>query len=180
MDEIIILQLVKEHNTFNFDSGENALDEYLKKYAFENSERGISRAWIALLKSTIDCIVGYYTLSSCHIEHLELSKKDQRGLPKYHIPAIRIGRLAIDKKFQGLGYGAILLYNAIFRIVLISKEVGIRLILVDAKHEQAKKFYMKFGFAALPDNPLKLILPIKSVLALENEQKAKVSLVELV
>jgi GNAT superfamily N-acetyltransferase len=158
-----VIPLSSELQIHDFSSGESILDDYLKKFALENSERGISRAWVALNDDTLQKVLGYYTLSSAHLEHHELPKNHQRGLPKYPIPAIRIGRLAIDTSIQGQRYGEALLYNALFRILQVSKEIGIRYILVDAKHDKAKKFYSKFGFIHLPDRPLKLILPIKTL-----------------
>ncbi len=167
-NQIQIFPISIEHNWVDFYSGEPALDEYLKKFALENGERGLSRAWVALLANKV---IGYYTLSSAHLELFELPKKAQRGLPKYPIPAIRIGRLAVDCSMQGQGFGGCLLFNALHRILSVATEIGIRLIFVDAKHEMAKSFYLKYGFSPLPMNPLKLILPVKTVSLLVSDRK---------
>jgi predicted GNAT family N-acyltransferase len=87
----------------------------------------------------------------------------QKKLPKYPVPIVRIGRLAVDNSMQGKGVGASLLKDALQRCVMVSKEVGIFAVVVEAKHEKAKRFYLKYGFSEFNDEPLNLFLPIKTI-----------------
>ena len=82
------------------------------------------------------------------------------------MPVIRIGRLAVDQTMQGKGVGDSLLMDALYRSLKFSKEVGIFAVVVDAKHDKAKAFYLKYGFSEFHDEPLELFLPVKTILDL--------------
>lgn len=108
-------------------------------------------------------MVGYYTLASASVPLTGLSDALRRKLPRYGaIPAIRLGRLAVDREFQARGLGGALLVNALRRA--IAAEIPGAVMLVDAKDQQAAAFYRHHGFLALQDAPLTLFLPLASVL----------------
>jgi GNAT superfamily N-acetyltransferase len=85
------------------------------------------------------------------------------GFPVKKVPAILIGRLAVDKKFKGQGYGAKTLAEALQKAKSVSREIGIKLIIVDALNEGAKNFYKKFGFDEFDNEPMKLFLEMATV-----------------
>ncbi|MEK7832003.1 MAG: GNAT family N-acetyltransferase [Acidobacteriota bacterium] len=140
-----------------FDCGEADLNEYLKNFAGQHSRKNQSRTFIAVEESS-NRIWGYYTLSSASIA-VEVVPEN---LPRHPIPVALLGRLAIDLEKRGQGLGSILLADAIQRVVTISEQIGVYAIVVDALHEQARNFYLHFGFRELLDNPLHLFLSLKA------------------
>jgi GNAT superfamily N-acetyltransferase len=148
----------------DFDCGITELNDYLKKYARQNHERGIAKTFVALLNTGDKTIVGYYSTSMAEIRRESFPENYRRRLPRYPIPAMRIGKLAVDKSVQGKGLGKELLMQAFGSVVRLSSEVGIFAVTVDAFDEQAKQFYLKYGFIPLEDNERSLFLPMKTIL----------------
>lgn len=157
------LPLQKKHDRKQFDCGSEELNQYLKKYAKQNDKKGISKAYVATQAITPGVIDGYYTISTCTIEFDSLPEDTARRLPNYPIPAVLIGRLAVDLNCQGGGLGEELLVNALSRIVTVSEEVGIYAVRVDAINEGAKQFYLKYEFIPFINEPLSLFLPLKTI-----------------
>lgn len=141
-----------------FSCGNQDLDNYLKKYSLKNDIAGISKTYL-MLENEKD-IVGYFSINNYSISYNSLSSKQRYRweLPKYEIPCALISRLAIQKSKHGLGLGKKILKQALHQIYEISKNIGIYLILVDAIDENAKSFYLKYGFALFPDNTNRLFL----------------------
>lgn len=133
-----------------FRCGEEALDRYLQRQARQDMRRGLSVAHV-LLDEERGRIAGYYTLSSEVIERGELPAELERGLGRNRVfPAILLGRLAVDLEYQGKGLGRELLLDALYRALEISrKSVGAVAVLVDALHERAQEFYIRYGFEQL-------------------------------
>lgn len=110
-------------------------------------------------------VAGYYTLASTAVRLPELSAAAVRKLPRYPlIPATLLGRLAIDQRFQGKGYGRFLLADALHRAV--RSEIASFAVIVDAKDESARRFYERESFLPLPDQPMKLFRPMSDIEAL--------------
>nr|WP_291514187.1 GNAT family N-acetyltransferase [Abyssibacter sp.] len=106
-------------------------------------------------------VLGYYTLSAFSVELTDLPHDLTRKLPKYPlVPSMLIGRLAVDQRCHGEGFGAYLLADALKRILNLANEIGIAFVIVDAKNDQAHRFYQRFGFASCLDAPQRLYLPI--------------------
>ena len=158
-----IERLSKHHKRDLFDCGEPVLDEYLKRFARQNSDDGIARAFVAVTDDGSKRVLGYYTLSSSHIGFEEIPASSRKRIPRYPVPAVRIGRLAVDQSMHGYGLGGILLIDALRRSLRVAEEIAVRAVVVDAKHEQAKAFYQHFGFSELVDKPLNLFLPIRTI-----------------
>jgi predicted GNAT family N-acyltransferase len=107
-------------------------------------------------------IAGYYTLAATSLLLAELPADLGKKLPRYpSVPAIRMGRLAVDQAFRGQGLGGALLADALVRCV--RSEIAAFALMVDAKHELAAGLYLHHGFIALPDTPLSLFLPLATV-----------------
>jgi predicted GNAT family N-acyltransferase len=157
------LSLQKKHNRTKFDCGNEELNQYLRKYAKQNDQKGISKTYVATKPPSSPTIDGYYTISTSTITFTSLPEDIARKLPNYPIPAILIGRLAVDLNCQGEGLGEELLVNALNRIVQISEEVGIYAVRVDAIDERAKQFYLKYEFISFVDQPLSLFLALKTI-----------------
>lgn len=105
---------------------------------------------------------GYYTLSSTSVNLAELPDQVARKLPRYRlVPATLLGRLAVDRRQQGKGYGRFLLADALYRIV--RSEIASFAVIVEAKDDNARRFYERESFLPLPDQPMKLFRPIADI-----------------
>lgn len=144
----------------DFSCGVNSLDSFFVKHAFLNDQIGYGKTFVALEKNNV---VGFFTLSSAQIEFESMPKDLNYSLPRYPIPAIRIARLAVSKKYQGKGFGKALLKEAFAKIVYASINVGVRIVLVDAK-ETSKTFYEQFGFQLLKEDSLTYFISMSTVL----------------
>ncbi len=149
--------LQESHQIHGFDCGSNSLNERLAKRAIKNQESGASRTFVICSQHKV---VGYYTLASGSVERLSSPKSVSRNMPE-SIPVTILGRLAIDKQFQHQRLGSALLKDAIQRTALIAKDVGVRALLVHALDDQAKAFYLQYGFIESPIDCLTLFLSCK-------------------
>jgi ribosomal protein S18 acetylase RimI-like enzyme len=146
------------HDRSTFRCGEEALDRYLQTQATQDIRRRMANCFVAIEMDT-DLIAGYYTLSSASIPIVDLPPEYTKRLPRYPtLPAVRIGRLAVDQRFQGRGLGAALLADAAHRAM--HADVAAFTLLVDAKNEQAVAFYKRHGFRPLVSLPMTLFLPL--------------------
>lgn len=151
--------LCATHDKEAFCCGEAALDEYLKRYARQDQNRDLSRTFVAVEPGQRQ-VAGYYSLSSASIGPSSVPPEELKGLPKYDVPVVLLGRLAVDQRCQGLGLGEALLLDACHRTRRLSEEVGIRALVVHALHPRARGFYLRYGFLPHADNELHLYLPI--------------------
>ena len=163
---LIIRSLDASHNRAGFDCGTDLLNDFLCKTARQHKEKGLSNTFVLLDENDPANILGFFTLSFLEIDLSSLPPEQARRLPKTsRLPAAKLARLAVDRRCQGKGYGAILLADAVKRIVATVKESGgIVGLFVDAKDEKAGQFYLHFGFIALQDSPLSLFLPLRTLL----------------
>ena len=151
--------LAPNHDCSKFSSGESILDTWLKKYGSHNAEQGYSAVFVCTDKN--DSVVGYYCLSGYIIDKKLQSAKNA---PK-QIPALLLGRLAVDKNYQGQGLGHDLLKDAMIRAASVSKDAGIHTLVVHAKNEAVSEFYKRFGFDNISANDnLVLHLPIQDII----------------
>lgn len=148
------------HDRSQFDSGSPALNRYLREQVSQDVRRRVAACFVALADE--QRIAGYYTLSSASVPLTGLPDDVRRKLPRYAaVPAIRMGRLAVDAAFKGHGLGGALLVNALRRAA--GAEIPAAVLVVDAKDEQAVAFYAHHGFIGLADSPLALFLPLACV-----------------
>ena len=156
--EFTIELLNKNHNREKFDCGEESLNNFLKQFARQNSEKGFGRTFVAVLPNESD-VLGYYTLSSGSVAFDIVPEK----LPRYPIPTAHLGRLATDLSMLGQRLGELLLIDALARTVAISDELGIYVVELFALTENTKQFYLKYGFVELKDDEKHLYLPIATL-----------------
>jgi len=146
----IIVPFDKKYGRNGFDCGVPALNNYLKTQASQDIRNHYNVTFVAL--GAEDKITGFYTLSNASASLSQIPHGTQKKLPKYpDVPAIRLGRLAVDKSAQGTGVGKALLADAILQSL---KFPAWALMLVDAKDAQASVFYQKHGFIALGNEGL--------------------------
>jgi ribosomal protein S18 acetylase RimI-like enzyme len=158
----LIEKLSRRHDRTGFGCGKAPLNDFLTKYAGQNADLGISQTYVAVRPGS-QRIEGYYTVLSGAVEFAHLPEAARRQQPRYPVPVAHIGRLAVDRAAQGLGLGRLLLLDAMERIVRASGSIGIHAIEVWAKDEEAKRFYLKYGFAELLDDPHHLYISVKTV-----------------
>ncbi len=151
--------LTGSHAASEFDCGNNVLNDWLIKRALKNQNSGASRTFVVCKDNKV---VGYYALASGSVERMAASKPIARNMPE-PIPVMVLGRLAIDVRMQGQKLGSALLKDALLRTLSVSKNVGIRAMLVHAISEDAKRFYLSYGFQISPIDPMTLMLPIKHI-----------------
>jgi GNAT superfamily N-acetyltransferase len=145
-----------DDNTTDFSSGEESLDRYLADRALTNHLADLARCYVCLDAET-DRVLGYYTLSAVAVLHADLPGKVRRNAPN-PVPAVLLGRLAIDATAQGSGLGRLLVRDAILSTMAAADRVGVRILLVHALHEQAATFYEALGFTRSPTDALHLYL----------------------
>jgi len=148
------------HDRNQFDSGSTALNRYLCEQVSQDMRRRVTACFVAVDDDAH--VAGYYTLSTASVPLLDLPETLRRKLPRYDsVPAVRMGRLAVDLAFQGQGLGAALLISALKRSA--RSDIASAIFFVDAKDDQAASFYKKYGFAPFIDTPLGLFLPLSTV-----------------
>jgi GNAT superfamily N-acetyltransferase len=149
-------KLFPQHDLSRFDSGEPVLDDWLRRRALQNEESGASRTYVTCVGKRV---VGYYTLAVAAVAHVEAPGRVRRNMPD-PVPAMVLGRLAVDKIYQGQGIGTGLLRDAVLRTMQAADIAGIRTILVHSISENAKRFYEKYGFVASPVDPLTVMITV--------------------
>jgi GNAT superfamily N-acetyltransferase len=152
------------HDREAFHSGEPALDDYLRTKAAQHQARRVSRTFVLTDSSEPTRILGYYSLSNAQIARDEIDAADARALPMHPVPAVLLARLAVGRSQQGKKFGQWLLMDAIKRCALVGQQSGVYALLVDAKNGDAKRFYERFGFAAVGSSPMTLYLPLETAL----------------
>lgn len=154
----------------DFDCGIVELNDYLQRYAKQNHKRGVAKTWVLVNSDNQRIPIGYYSISMAELQRENLPDEVKKGFPRYPLPVIRIGKLAVDKRWQGKNLGELLLIDVFRRGIKISQDIGVIGFLVDAINERAKRFYLKYGFTALVDFPLSLFLPITRISSLISNQ----------
>jgi GNAT superfamily N-acetyltransferase len=145
--------LDKKHRREDFDCGNEILNNYLKNQAGQDIKRKLCVCFV-LSEREKNTIQGYYTLSNNSIPLSSFSEEIQKKLPKGYlsIPTTLLGRLAIDKNYQGKGIGKIVLIDALKRCYEISQKIGSFAIVMDPIDEEAETCYKKYDFIKLPDS----------------------------
>lgn len=153
-----IIPLTGDHDRQRFDCGREELNDWLRKVARQHQDKGLSKTFVAIDEAQPTQICAYYALTLAELENRNLPDAWRKKLPR-RIPGIRLGRLAIDQRFQNKGLGELLLIDALTRARRIYTEAGGIGLFVDAIDQNAAGYYLRFGFEVSPDNPLLLFLP---------------------
>lgn len=157
-----VAPLDASHERNEFRCGSASLDRYLREQVTQDIRRRVAACFVALTGE--QRIAGYYTLASASLLLADLPVSIGKRLPRYPtVPAVRMGRLAVDEAFIGQGLGGALLADALERA--IRSEIAAYALMVDAKDDTAATFYRHHGFIPLPETPLTLFLPLATVQA---------------
>lgn len=157
--------LERHHRLDEFECGEPALDEWLMRHARSAHGTGSARVFVATLEDG-ETVVGYYALAAAQVAPDAATERSLKGQPRTRpVPAILLARLAVDREHQRARLGRSLLQDVLLRCLDAAEAIGARVLLVHAKHEGAKAWYMKFGFEESPTDPLHLLMLLKDVRA---------------
>ncbi|HVB59200.1 MAG TPA: GNAT family N-acetyltransferase [Candidatus Acidoferrales bacterium] len=148
--------LAPGHDISTFDCGVPDLNDWLKKRALANEKSGASRTYVVCSAGKV---VGYYALANGGVALAKTQGRVRRNMPD-PLPVMIVGRLAVERSWQGRNIGWSLLRDAILRTIQAAEIGGIRAILVHAISEDAKRFYERYGFAASPVDPMTLMVTI--------------------
>src|SRR5229473_5938032 len=164
----IVIRRLDEHDEVeNFDCGDDALNNYLKRHAWTNQEKSsIGVSYVALDEDAPRAVLGYFTVAMASVPRNAFPKKYVRGLPPYDLPLILLARLAVDRRFSGKGLGHALISEA-FKIALrVADDVGCRCIITDA-YPNRTAWYARYGFVPLEggveDGPQRMFLDIRTI-----------------
>jgi GNAT superfamily N-acetyltransferase len=153
----------KQHDRSSFICGVDSLDDYIKTRASQELKKRVSIPYV-LTDSPERQVMGYYCLSSYSIASTELDESIAKKFPRYPLlPAVLLGRLAVDSRHQGKGYGDLLVTDALKRSLELSKQLASFAVVVDAINQGASIFYQQHGFIEFPDDLMKLYLSIETI-----------------
>ena len=143
-----------------FDCGQPDLNRYLQRYAWNNQRANSAQTYVVCAASAL---AGYYSLSVAGVDYASAPERITRGLARHPVPVLLLARLAVDRAFQGQGVGTALLKDALLRTLQAADIAGIRAVIVHAKNEAARQWYLRFGFEPGPVAPLQLFLLLKDI-----------------
>lgn len=149
--------LTSAHDLEGFDCGNPALNDWLERRALGNQSTGTSRTWVITTTDADRVVVAFYASATASVLRSSAPKPWARNQPG-EIPAILLGRLAVDIRHAGRGLGAALLKHFMLKALDVSRAVGVRLVLVHAKDRDAAQFYARYGFIPSPLDPLTMMM----------------------
>ena len=152
------VMLAEEHVCGDFDCGHSLLNDWLRRYAFQNQRANAAKTFVVCQGRQV---IGYYSLAVGAVDHGTATARVRKGLARHPIPVMVLTRLAVDLHHQGEKIGRCLLRDAILRTLRAADLAGIRAIFVEAKDERVREFYKRFGFEQSPIHSLQLMLLIK-------------------
>ncbi|MEW6729069.1 MAG: GNAT family N-acetyltransferase [Pseudomonadota bacterium] len=146
-----------------FDCGQPALNHFLQRYALINQKADSAQTFVCCLRGDV---VGFYSLAVGSVEPAHTPTRVHKGLARHPVPVMLLARLAVDRRHQGKGLGKALLKDALLRTLQAADIAGIRCLLVHAKDEAARQWYLSWDFEPSPTDPYHLFLLIKDLKAL--------------
>lgn len=149
--------LTANHDIESFDCDDEALNEWLNRSAPRNQQEGSSRTWVVDHDGRV---VAFYASSTAVVTRIEATRRAARNQPD-PLPAMLLGRLAVDRNHQGKGLAAALLKHFLLTALDVAALTGVRVVLVHAKDTQAASFYRHFGFEPSPIDDLTLMLLVR-------------------
>jgi predicted N-acetyltransferase YhbS len=153
-------RLDADHDLAAFDSGNDELDDWLRRHAFAAQQMDSARTFVLTRGNRV---LGYFSLTMGSVIRADAPAKLVRGLPAYPIGMVLLARLAVDRTEQGTGLGATLLAEALRKAVAAGEAAAARLVVVDAVDDNAAHFYERFGFVRAPEHDLRLYRRMKDI-----------------
>jgi GNAT superfamily N-acetyltransferase len=151
------------HDASKFESGNEALDRWLIRYAGQSERRDAARTFVI---ADAGVVIGYYALLAGELDHQQATEQTRKGMSRhYPIPVAVLARLAVDHRHQHRGLGATLLRDALRRATLASEQLAVRAVVVHAIDDPAARFYEHFGFRPLSATPRTLMVTLAELRA---------------
>ena len=151
------------YSFFSPSCGDASLDRYIREQASQDVKRGLASVFVITAKDDPKQILAYYTLSSRELKLDQVPQEIAKKAGKYgHVSVTLLGRMAVAEKYKGTGLGALTLMNAFHKSLLAATDVASLAVFVEAIDSDAANFYRKF-FIELPEDKLKLLLPMKTI-----------------
>jgi GNAT superfamily N-acetyltransferase len=146
-----------------FRCGSQPLDDWLKRYSLINQRAGMTTTFVTTVDDAGE-VIGFYSLATGGIDHQDAPARVTKGVPKHPIPVIVLARLAVHEDHQGQQLGRGLLRDALVRVSNAAEEIGVRALLIHAKNDEARDFYLSHAeFEPSPVDPLQLFLLLKDL-----------------
>lgn len=145
-----------KHDLSTFDCGEPSLNAWLKDRAPRNQGTGATRTFVLVRDGKV---IAYHALAAGSVHRAAATARARRNMPE-PVPALVLGRLAVDLGWQNKGLGGELLRDAVLRAVQAADMVGIRVLLVHALSEEARAFYVRRGFRPSPLDPMTVMITL--------------------
>jgi GNAT superfamily N-acetyltransferase len=159
----VIEKLARDHDLSRFDCSNEALNVWLKRFAWTNVQNDAARVYVVHRRDRV--VAGYHALTAGSVSRAEAPERIGRGLAAHPIGVVVLGRLAVDRAHQGQGLGVSLLQDALLRSEQAAGTVGVRAVLVQAIDRSARSFYLRFGFSPSPVDEMRLMLLMKELRA---------------
>ena len=163
---LAITNLAITHDAADFDCDSAELNRFIRLYALAGQKANISRTYVAV--NGVE-IIGYHTLVVGNVVYDDAPERLAKGLPRYPIPMLLLARLAVDCRWQGRGIGAALVVDAMRRTLQVADIAGVRALLVHARDDSARGFYMHLGFEPFQDEPFVLYRLVKDIRAMREK-----------
>jgi GNAT superfamily N-acetyltransferase len=167
----VIIELLdpERHDRDSFSCSVETVDNYFRKTANKLAKAGNARIYV--MTSETGDVIGFYALNAHSVDFTELPSRYARTRPSHGaIPAAFISLIGVDKRYAGQGYGGNLLADALLRIVQAAERIGIAVVILDVLDDgnpdlvaRRKALYLRYGFEALPSNPLRLFMPVAAI-----------------
>lgn len=151
------------HDRANFDCGSDDLNDYLRRFARQDHDRGHTKTYVAVPVSERSRILGYYSITTASVDFSAVPEDLTRRFPRYPIPAFRLARLAVHLGLQRRGLGSALFLAAGRRCLRAAEEVGGFALLIDAKDEAAANWYRHLGAITLLGSDSRLVMPVATI-----------------
>ncbi len=166
--DFVIERLAKSHDLSGFDCGNEALNLWLKRFAWTNMQNDSARVFVVHRGDKI--VLGYHAIAVGSVSREDAPERIAKGLAAHPIGVAVLGRLAVSLAEQGKGLGVTLLQDALQRMEQAGDQIGIRAVLVQAINEDARNFYLRFGFSPSPMDEMRLMLLMKDLRAFLRER----------
>jgi GNAT superfamily N-acetyltransferase len=150
-----------QHLVEGFDCGKPALNEWLIRHALNNQASGTSRTWVVVEAGSRE-VIAFYASATASVLRSSAPKRMQRNQPE-EMPAVLLARMAVDARHAGHGLGAALLKHFMLKALEVAQSVRVRILLIHAKDEEAKSFYIHYGFVESPFDPLVLMMLLRDL-----------------
>ena len=153
-----------DHDRAAFSCGKAVLDQYIRERASQDVKRRLASVFVISAKSDPRVAIAYYTLSSRELKTTQLPPEMEKKAGRYgRVGVTLLGRMAVAEKCKGIGLGSLTLMDALDRSLLAASEVASWAVLVEAIDSEAARFYRKYGFIELPEDSLRLFLPMRTI-----------------